>query len=156
MWMLSYSLFYCRFLTLVGWVFLGGVVHACECINKRLYELEWMCTIRRHVCILIHLLLFNTSGAMMCTCRAPSQSGVRDSGWRPMCEYKILQIFVLFFAFVKYLKVRLFCIKDYQQVLQEKKFHSEAAGYSPWSASALLPHLSGNCKSWHGAPVSFG
>lgn len=57
-----------------------------------------------------------------------------------MCEYKILQIFGLFFAFVISLKVRMFCIKAFR-VSQESKCHSEAAGYSPCSASALLPSL---------------
>lgn len=63
----------------------------------------------------------------------------------------MLQVFVSFFAFIKYLKVRLFCIKDYKEVLQ-KKCCSEAAGYSPWSVPALLQSLAGNCKSWHRAP----
>lgn len=76
---------------------------------------------------------------------------------------KSLCIFLLFFDFVKYLKVRLFCIKDYQQVPQEKKCCSEAAGYSSWSASALLPHLRwelqilapGSCEFWVGVTDSF-
>lgn len=60
---------------------------------------------------------------------------------RAMCEYKIPQMFVSFFAFIMSLKVRMFCIKDYQQVSQERKCRSETAGYSPWSVSGLLPHL---------------
>lgn len=60
---------------------------------------------------------------------------------RAKCEYKMLQVFVSFFAFIKYLKVRLFCIKDYKEVLQGKKCCSEAAGYSPWSVPALLQSL---------------
>lgn len=53
----------------------------------------------------------------------------------------MLKVFVSFFAFIKCLKVRLFCIKDYKEVLQEKKCCSEAAGYSPWSVPALLQSL---------------
>lgn len=82
---------------------------------------------------------------------------------RAMCEYKIPQMFVSFFAFIMSLKVRMFCIKDYQQVSQERKCRSEAAGYSPWSVSGLLPHLRRelqilalvSCQFWVGVTRSF-
>lgn len=62
-----------------------------------------------------------------------------------------------------FLKVRMLCIKDYQQVSQERKCHSEAVGYSPWSVSGLLPHLRWElqilalvcCEFWVGVRRSF-
>lgn len=57
----------------------------------------------------------------------------------------------------------MFCIKYHQQVSQERKYHSEAAGYSPWSSSALLPPLGWefhilvlvSCEFWVGETHSF-
>lgn len=62
-----------------------------------------------------------------------------------------------------FLKVRMVCIKDYQQVSQERKCRSEAVGYSPWSVSGLLPHLRWElqilalvcCEFWVGVRHSF-
>lgn len=75
---------------------------------------------------------------------------------------KSCTFFVLFFASVMSLKVRMFCIKDCQQVSQERKCHSEAAGCSSWSASALLPALRWelqqalvSCQLWVGVTHSF-